>query len=158
VTSQPDDDDGTFLDVEGLGVLSRAAFQLHSFAVVNSIRDRHPGFVSDDYLNAISAETTVTAMELQAAGMWDRRDCGYFIIADDMVRWAVNHNEHQDRLAAACEARGLHVPSDAEAGWIVCSDCGVPLQRSDGGPVALPDGGRLGPDPRLDDAGDDPEN
>jgi hypothetical protein len=34
---------------------------------------RRPGFVSDDYLTAIAAETTITALELQAAGMWERR-------------------------------------------------------------------------------------
>jgi hypothetical protein len=32
------------------------------------------GFVSDSYLNAIAAETTTTALELEAAGMWERRD------------------------------------------------------------------------------------
>jgi hypothetical protein len=32
---------------------------------------------------------------------------------------------------------------------VICGDCGVPLARFDGVPVALPDGGRLGSDPRL---------
>jgi hypothetical protein len=58
------EDETTFIDFEGLGVLSRAAFQLHSFGIVNSITDGHPGFVSDEYLNAISAETTTAALEL----------------------------------------------------------------------------------------------
>lgn len=149
-----DDEDSTaFIDFEGIGVLSRAAFHLHSFGIMNSIKDGHPGFVSDEYLNAISAETTVTALELEAAGMWERREGGYFIVADDMVRWAINHNEEMDRLAGECESRGTHLPpDDAQAeGWVICTHCGVPLSRPDGGPVALPDGGRLGLDPRLDD-------
>lgn len=33
-------------------------------------------------------------------------------------------------------------------GWIICTHCGIPTGRPDGGPVALPDGGRLGCDPR----------
>jgi hypothetical protein len=38
---------------------------------------------------------------------------------------------------------------------VICDDCGVPLARPDGAPVALPDGGRLDPDPRLvEDIGD----
>lgn len=42
--------------------------------------------MSDDYLNAIAAETTMTVLELEAAGMWERRDGGYLIVADDMVK------------------------------------------------------------------------
>lgn len=46
---------------------------------------------------------------------------------------------------------GWRTPAN-EPAWVVCTHCGVPLRRPDGGPVALPDGGRLGPDPRdLDD-------
>lgn len=148
-----DDADSTaFLDVEGLGVLSLAAFQLHAAGIVNSIKDGHPGFVSDDYLNAISTETTVTALELEACGLWERRECGYFIVADEMVGMVINHNEETDRLAGECETRGAHLPpDDAQAeGWIICTHCGVPLSRPDVGPVARPHGGRLGPHPRLE--------
>jgi hypothetical protein len=32
-----------------------------------------------------------------------------------------------DRLAAACEARGAHVPDQPKGkGWVCCVDCGVP--------------------------------
>ena len=34
----------------------------------------------------------------------------------------------------------------SESGWAICGHCGIPLKQSDGGPVALPDGGPLGPD------------
>ncbi|MCZ2818028.1 hypothetical protein [Modestobacter sp. VKM Ac-2984] len=144
------DDDGsrTFLHFDGLPVLSRSAFQLHSFAALNSIQAGHPGFVSDDYLNAISAETSVTALELEAAGMWQRRDEGYFIVADEMVAMMVSHNEEMDRLAAACQTRGAHTEGEDAGAWIICADCGIPLVRPDGGPVALPHGGKLGPDAR----------
>jgi hypothetical protein len=48
--------------------------------------------VSDDYLNAIAVETT-TALELEAAGVWERRDGGYLIVADEMVKVAIDFHE-----------------------------------------------------------------
>ena len=146
----PDEDETTFIDFEGLGVLSRAAFELHSFGILNSVRDGSPGFVSDEYLNVISAETTTTTLELEAAGLWERRDGGYFVVAADMLRMLIGHNEEQDRLTRECQDRSSHVETGErrEFGWITCDHCGVPLQRPDGGPVALPNGGPLGPDPR----------
>ncbi len=146
----PNEDETTFIDFEGLGVLSRAAFELHSFGILNSVRDGSPGFVSDEYLNVISAETTTTTLELEAAGLWERRDGGYFVVAADMLHMLINHNEEQDRLTRECQDRSSHVETGErrESGWITCDHCGVPLQRPDGGPVALPNGGPLGPDPR----------
>lgn len=137
-----DDDASTFIQFEGLGTLSRAAFQLHSYGIMNSIKDGHPGFVSDDYLNAIEAETTTAALELEAAGIWQRRGGGYFVVADDMVRWAIDANERFDRLADECLERGRHLPDPPtfEAEWVSCSHCLAPLKRSDGGPVAPLDG------------------
>jgi hypothetical protein len=147
---EENEDGTTFIDFEGLGVFSRAAFQLHSFGIVNSIKDGHPGFVSDEYLNAISAETTTAALELEAAGLWERRDGGYLVVADDMLRRLINDNEERDRLARECQRRGSHIWSNErpKSGWILCDHCGVPLQRPDGGPIALPNGGPLGPDSR----------
>ena len=143
------DDHTSFIQFEGMPALSRAAFHLHTAGVINSINDGQPGFVSDDYLNAIAAETTTTALELEAAGMWERRDGGYFIVADDMVKVAIDFNERADRQQAECARRGEHLPSgdDCESGWVICGHCGIPLKRPDGGPVALPRGGPLGPDP-----------
>jgi hypothetical protein len=66
------DDHTTFIKAEGMPTLSRAAFQMHGFGIINSIQDGRPGFVSDAYLNAIAAETTTTVLELEAAGMWER--------------------------------------------------------------------------------------
>lgn len=143
------DDHTAFIQFEGMPPLSRAAIQLHTFAGINSIQDGRPGFVSDDYLNAIAAETTTTVLELEAAGMWERREDGYLIVADDMLKVAIDFNEKTDRLEAECAERGEHLPSGGdESGWVTCSHCTIPLKRPDGGPVALPGGGPLGPDRR----------
>jgi hypothetical protein len=94
-----DDEEHVFIDAEGLGVESdgvRAA----RFAVMNSIRDGHPGFVSDDYLNATAAETTTTSVELEVAGIWERRDDGrcYFRRTFERVGWA-----YDDELSTVFE-------------------------------------------------------
>lgn len=151
------DDDVTFLDMGGyLPPLSRSAFQLHGFAVINSIKDGTPGFVSDDYLNAISAETTTPALELEVAGVWERREDGYFIVKDEMLKIALDWGEENDARQAECLERGEHVAADGDqdSGWIICANCGIPMQRPGGGPVALPNGGGLGPHRDLGDHDD----
>jgi hypothetical protein len=149
------DDHTSFIQFEDMPALSRAALQLHMAGVINSIADGHPGFVSDDYLNAIAAETTTAALELETAGMWERRDDGYFIVADEAVKVAIDFNERTDRQQAECAQRGEHFPpgdGGDPGGWVICRHCGIPLERPDGGPVALPGGGPLGPDPRSEDS------
>jgi hypothetical protein len=148
------DDHTTFIQFEGMPALSRAAVQLHTSGIVNSIQGGQPGFVSDGYLNAITAETTTTVLELEAAGIWERRDGGYLIVADEMLKVAIDFNERTDRQEAECARRGEHLPSgdDGESGWVTCRHCGIPLERPDGGPIALPNGGPLGPDPRQEDS------
>lgn len=145
----PDEGDG-FIKFEGMPPLSKAAIQLHGFGIVDSIQDGHPGFVTDEYLNSIAAETTTTVLELEAAGMWERRDGGYFITADEMVKVAIDFSEETARRQAECAHRGKHLApaADRESGWVICCHCGIPLRRPDSGPVALPDGGPLGPDLR----------
>jgi hypothetical protein len=145
------DDHTTFIQFEGTPLLSRAAVQLHAAGIATSIEDGQPGFVCDDYLNAIAAETTTTVLELEAAGMWERRDGGYLIGADEMAKMAIDFHERTDRQEAECARRGEHLPSGdgrESGGWVICGHCGIPLERPDGGPVALPSGGPLGPDPR----------
>jgi hypothetical protein len=51
----PEEDDTSFIEFEGMPALSRSAFQLHSVAIIDSIKGGHPRFMSDDYLNAIAA-------------------------------------------------------------------------------------------------------
>ncbi|WP_062908340.1 hypothetical protein [Mycobacterium avium] len=153
----PDDfeNDPHFIDVEGdlggegMGVLSRDALNLHLHGCLNSISDGHPGFVSDEYLDAISAETTIPAAELEAAGVWERREGGYFVVADDVLKIAIDYNEESARKEAECADRGRHLPHEPDgSAWIICEHCGTPVERPDGGPVALPNGGPLGPDMR----------
>ena len=139
------DDHTAFIQFEGMPVLSRAAIQLHTAGIVNSIQDGQPGFVSDDYLNAISAETTTTALELEAAGMWERRDGGYLIVADEMLKVAIDFNERTGRQEAECARRGEHLPSgdNSKSGWVILHPFGIPLKRPDGGPgPPLPGAGR----------------
>src|ERR1700761_2174074 len=83
------DGHASFIQFEGMPALSRGALQLHMAGIINSIADGHPGFVSDDYLNAIAAETTTAVLELETAGMWGRRDGGYFILDDQAVKVAI---------------------------------------------------------------------
>lgn len=144
----PDEDDTYFIQIDGKPALSRSAIQLHTAAAVNSVREGHPGFVSDDYLNAISAKTTTTTLELETAGLWERRDSGYLIVDEEIVKMIIGFGEESDRKEAECARRGEHLPSGDGSGWVTCTHCGIPISRPDGGPVALPGGGPLGPDRR----------
>lgn len=136
----------------GMGVLSRNALNLHLHGCLNSIAEGQPGFVSDAYLNGIPAETTIAVAELEAAGLWERREGGYFVVADDVLKTAIDYSEQTHAREAECADRGRHLPHQPDgSGWIVCMHCGVPTERPDGGPIALPGGGPLGPDPRQAD-------
>jgi hypothetical protein len=136
-----DDDQQGFLDVEGMGIVSVGAFQLHTAALIHSFDYETPGFVPDDYLEAITAETTVTVLELETAGLWERREGGYIVKDDAAVRLILNQRERADRLARECQARGHHLPDEeGDADWQHCTHCMAPLKRSDGKPVAGDDG------------------
>jgi hypothetical protein len=116
------EDHTSFIQFEGMPVLSRAALPLHAAAIASSIEDGQARFVNDDYLNAIAAETTTAALELEAAGMWERRDGGYLIVADEMVKIAVDFHERTDRPEAECAQRGEHLPSGGgreSGGWVI---------------------------------------
>ncbi|WP_396913654.1 hypothetical protein [Mycolicibacterium sp.] len=153
----PDDfeNDPHFINVEGdlggkgMGILTRDALNLLMHGVINSCADGTPGFISDDWLNAIPAKTTIAVAELEAGGLLERRQGGYFVLTDDLVKMVIDQNEEMDRTKAECAERGQHLQHDPdESGWVVCEHCGIPLERPDGGPVALPNGGPLGPDLR----------
>ena len=106
-------------------VVSRDAFQLHSFAIVNSVREGTPGFVSDDYLNAISAETTSPAAELCLVGLWERVEDGYSI-HDPMVDEAVRFDDKMHQDAEFCTASGGHEPDQENPE--LCMKCHAPLR------------------------------
>ena len=69
-------------------VVSRAALKLHTYAILVSIEVGRPGFISDDYLNAISVETSIAALELMLCGLWARLDNGYFVTEEETMRVA----------------------------------------------------------------------
>lgn len=47
------------------------------------------GFVSDDYLSNIAAETDLTAMELVTLGLWERAGDGYVVHDPQMLELAI---------------------------------------------------------------------
>ncbi len=124
-----DEDHTTFLQLGAQNadgdepILSRAAFQLHSFGIVNSVEEGHPGFVSDEYLNAIAAETTITAAELCATGIWRRVDGGYKVMDEHMVQVAVNFAAKMDNDKEFCQTTGGHEPHEKEPN--LCRKCGA---------------------------------
>ncbi|ORV93156.1 hypothetical protein AWC12_01900 [Mycolicibacterium iranicum] len=79
-----DEDHRRFLRLEQRSgepvILSRAALELSAFAAAASVRNDTPGFVGDDYL---SADTSLTAIELVAAGQWVRVGRRYEITDPD---------------------------------------------------------------------------
>ena len=88
-----------------------------------SARDGHPGFVPDEYLNAISAETAIAAAELCAAGMWWRVDGGYEVLDREMVEMAVNQFRKMDADREFCRAAGGREPMDEDPD--LCRKCGA---------------------------------
>jgi hypothetical protein len=125
-----DDDHTTFFQLGRGGqaedcdgpILSRAAFQLHSFAIMTSVQEGHPGFVPDDYLNSIAAETTVTAAELCMAGFWERVEDGYQVIDREMLDMAIDADKRITDMMAACLKSGGHFADPERPQW--CSECG----------------------------------
>jgi hypothetical protein len=132
--TQKTTDHTSFIHLEGLTtvegdplILSRAAFDLHSFEIMNSVKDGTPGFVSDDYLNAIPAETSITAAELCTAGMWRRVEGGYEVLDQEMVDFAVTTGRRRTDRAEFCAATGGHEPHPEHPE--ICSKCLDPLNR-----------------------------
>ena len=39
---------------------------------------------------------------LKAAGLWERREGGYFVVADDVLKIAIDYNEGTARKEAEC--------------------------------------------------------
>src|SRR3954453_23363934 len=85
--------------------VTRAALKLHTYGILVSIEVGDPGFISDDYLSAISVETSVTALELTLAGLWTREQNGYRVSEAETLRVA---REVQRQLIALDELRSDH--------------------------------------------------
>ena len=58
-------------------LVSRAALRLHVYAILASIEAGRPGFVTDAYLDGVTVDTSLAAIELRTAGLWERADGGY---------------------------------------------------------------------------------
>lgn len=109
-------------------VLSRAAMHLHTFGMLSSIEAGDPGFVSDRYLDAITAETSITALELWLAGLWERTSCGYRVSDADTLSVAEQIHGHLHDLATRCLSDGGHIIDPHHPGS--CAKCGA--SQSDG--------------------------
>jgi len=62
-------------------MLSQPALEVHVRAVAHSVRTQCPAFISDDAVDALAPGrvTTMAALELCLAGLWDRARDGYVI-------------------------------------------------------------------------------
>ena len=85
-------------------IVSRDALKLHTYGILVSIEMGHAGFISDEYLNAISVETSVTALELTLAGLWAREEHGYRVGEPETLRVA---REVQRQLIALNELNAM---------------------------------------------------
>lgn len=69
-------------------VITKSALKLHTYAILVSIEVGDAGHISDDYLNAISVETSLAALELTLAGLWTREPGGYRVSERETLRVA----------------------------------------------------------------------
>jgi hypothetical protein len=83
-------------------VVTHDALKLHTYGILVSIEVGHPGYISDEYLSAISVETSVAALELCLAGLWTREHQGYRVGEAETLRVA---REVQRQLIALDELR-----------------------------------------------------
>lgn len=106
-------------------VLSRAAMHLHTFGVLSSIEAGNPGFVSDRYLNAITTDTSISALELCLSGLWERTSCGYRVSDADTLSVAEQIHGQLHDLAARCRRNGGHIVDPQHPQ--LCAKCGATL-------------------------------
>ena len=106
-------------------MVSRSALRLHVYAVLASIEADSAGLVTDTYLDAVTAETSVDALELCTAGLWTRVDAGYQVRDGEVLRMASEVHRQLEELSARCRATGGHEPDAAHPG--LCRKCAVRL-------------------------------
>lgn len=131
--SRPADDSGyaVFVRFGGQGSLrdkglvSRAALRLHVYAILASIENGNPGFVSDGYLDAVAVDTSLAAIELCTAGLWERAEGGYDVVESETFRVASEVHRQLEDLSAQCRAAGGHQPDPDHPG--LCRKCAVRL-------------------------------
>ena len=108
-------------------VVSRSALRLHVYAILASIEAGRPGFVTDTYLNAVTVDTSLAAIELCTAGLWERADDGYTVLESETFRVASEVHRQLEDLSAQCRASGGHRPDPDHPG--LCRKCAVQLDR-----------------------------
>lgn len=101
--------------------LSIAATNLHIFAYAYSDENGHPGFITDEYLNALDTETTMSAVELCVNGYWQRSDGGYQNL-DPVVVDYVASKRRESAPSPRCQWPPGCEPSDDDLD--VCGKCG----------------------------------
>ena len=69
----------------------------------------------------IAAETTITAAELCAAGMWQRVDGGYEVLDREAVELSVEQFRKMGEDREFCQTTGGHEPSDDDPD--LCRKC-----------------------------------
>lgn len=106
-------------------VVSRVALRLHVYAILASIEAGRPGLITDEYLNAVTVETSVAALELCTAGLWTRTEHGYRVLESETDRVATEVHRQLEDLSQLCRMTGGHVPDDEHAG--LCRKCAVRL-------------------------------
>jgi hypothetical protein len=106
-------------------VVSRGALRLHVYAVLASIEADRAGLVTDAYLNAVTVETSVDALELCTAGLWTRCEGGYRVLDSEVMRMASEVHRQMEDLSARCRATGGHEPDTDYPG--LCRKCAVRL-------------------------------
>jgi hypothetical protein len=107
-------------------IMSRSAFELSAFAMSASIRNDTPGFIADDYL---SADTSLTAIELVTSGQWTRVEDGYEIADPEMRAFAARLHRQQiefDDWPKTPEECPYHAEGPNSRGR--CCRCGTPME------------------------------
>lgn len=128
-----DEDHRKFLRVEQSSgdsvILSSAAYELSVFAMAASIRNDTPGFIAD---SSLSADTSLTAMELVVAGQWIRVDGGYEVT--DPAERALAERLYRDQLDFDDWPKTPDECPDHSEGPNSrgrCCKCGTPLDPED---------------------------
>ncbi|HEY2299814.1 MAG TPA: hypothetical protein VGH43_18940 [Jatrophihabitans sp.] len=111
----------------GETVVSRQALRLHVYAVLASIEAGCPGRVTDEYLDAVAAATSVDAVELCTAGLWARDGDGYDVVESEVMRMASEVHRQLEDLTAWCRRTGGHEPDTEYPGF--CRKCAVRLEQ-----------------------------
>lgn len=106
-------------------LVSRAALQLHVYAILASIEAGRPGRITDDYLDRVTVDTSLAAIELCTAGLWARVEDGYTVLESETFRVALEVHRQLEELSERCRINGGHRPDPDNPA--LCCRCAVRL-------------------------------